>query len=171
MDGFLEPIKSRNLSIEGDEVLLLGAGGAARAIVAGLAKEKVGKITLANRTKDKAIELKEFAQKIGIQTNVIALEDIGRSTIDFKLIVNATAIGLKNDPTPVPIETINQNTVVYDIVYMPLNTDLIKKAKEKGAAVIYGYEMLLGQAIRAFEIWHGTKAPYDVMKRAVLGGF
>ncbi len=171
MDGFLEPIKSRNLSIEGEETLLLGAGGAARAIVAGLAKEKVGKITLANRTKDKAIELKEFAQKIGIQTNVIALEDIGRSTADFKLIVNATSIGLKNEPTPVPIETINQNTIVYDIVYMPLNTDLIKKAKEKGAVVIYGYEMLLGQAVRAFEIWHGIKPPYDVMKRTILGGF
>jgi shikimate dehydrogenase len=52
-----------------------------------------------------------------------------------------------------------------------MNTDLIKKSKEKGATIIYGYEMLLGQATRAFEIWHGVKAPYEAMKRAILGGF
>ena len=52
-----------------------------------------------------------------------------------------------------------------------MNTDLIKKSKEKGATIIYGYEMLLGQAARAFEIWHGVKAPYEAMKRAILRGF
>jgi len=171
MDGFLEPIKKRSLKIEGEDVLLLGAGGAARAIVAGFAKEKVGVITIANRTKDKVVELRQFAQKIGVQTNAISLYDIGKNLSDYKFIVNATSIGLENESTPLPTETINQNTVVYDIVYMPLNTDLIKKAKEKRATVIYGYEMLLGQAVRAFEIWHGIKAPYDAMKRAVLGGF
>ena len=54
---------------------------------------------------------------------------------------------------------------------MPINTDLIKKSKKKGATVIYGYEMLLGQASRAFEIWHEREAPYEVMKRSILGGF
>jgi shikimate dehydrogenase len=73
--------------------------------------------------------------------------------------------------SPIKVETINQDTVVYDIVYMPMNTDLIQKSKKIGATVIYGYEMLLGQAARAFEIWHNTKAPYETMKRAVLGGF
>jgi len=54
---------------------------------------------------------------------------------------------------------------------MPMNTELIKKSKEKGATIIYGYEMLLGQAIRAFEIWLGREAPYNAMKKAVLGIF
>jgi shikimate dehydrogenase len=53
---------------------------------------------------------------------------------------------------------------------MPINTDFLKKAKEKGAITIYGYEMLLGQATRAFEIWHGMEAPYNAMKKALLGG-
>ena len=53
---------------------------------------------------------------------------------------------------------------------MPMNTDFLKKAKEKGATIIYGYEMLLGQATRAFEIWHGIEAPYNAMKKALLGG-
>ena len=60
---------------------------------------------------------------------------------------------------------------MYDIVYMPMNTDFIKKAKEKKATIVFGYEMLLGQAVRAFEIWHSREAPYNAMKRALLGGF
>ena len=60
---------------------------------------------------------------------------------------------------------LERNTIVYDIVYMPMNTDFIKKAKEKNAIVIFGYEMLLGQAVRAFEIWHDMEAPYNAMKK------
>ena len=54
--------------------------------------------------------------------------------------------------------------------FIPMNTDLIKKSKENGATIIYGYEMLLSQAACSFEIWHKTEAPYDVMKKALLGG-
>lgn len=170
MDGFLEPIKRRNISINGSNVLLLGAGGAARAIVTGLGKEKVSSITIANRTKEKATSLSQFAQKLGITTSSISLDEIKNSN-DYKFIINATSIGLKNEPTPIPIDIINKDSIVYDIVYVPMKTDLIKKSKEKEATVIYGYEMLLGQAVLAFEIWHETKAPYEAMKKAVLGGF
>ena len=64
-----------------------------------------------------------------------------------------------------------EKTIVYDIVYKPVKTVLINKAKEKNCKIIFGYEMLLGQAIRSFEIWLDRKAPYDVMKRSILGGF
>lgn len=171
MDGFLEPIKRKKIPIEGTNVLLLGAGGAARAIIAGFTKERASSITIANRTKEKAVSIAQFAKKIGVKANAISLEEIGNSISEYKFIVNATSIGLKNEPTTLPTETITQDSVVYDIVYMPMNTDLIKKSKEKGATIIYGYEMLLGQAARAFEIWHETKAPYEAMKRALLGGF
>jgi len=69
------------------------------------------------------------------------------------------------------LQGIDEKTIVYDIVYMPMNTNFIKKAKEEKAIIIYGYEMLLGQAVRAFEIWHGIEAPYNAMKKALLGGF
>jgi len=78
---------------------------------------------------------------------------------------------LKNEVSPISFEGANQKTIVYDIVYAPMNTDFIKKAKERKLEVIYGYEMLLGQATRAFEIWHEMKAPYNAMKKALLGGF
>jgi len=77
---------------------------------------------------------------------------------------------MRNEPSPISTENISKDSIVYDIVYQPINTELIKKSKENGAAIIYGYEMLLSQAACSFEIWHKTEAPYDVMKKALLGG-
>ncbi len=171
MDGFLEPFKKKELNIANTKVLLLGAGGAARAIVAGFAKGKASSITIANRTLENANNLSEFAKKIGLDANAIKIEDVNDLVKDYDIIVNATSIGLKNEPSPISLEGINEKTIVYDIVYMPMNTDFIKQAKEKGATIIFGYEMLLGQAARAFEIWHGMEAPYNAMKKALLGGF
>jgi shikimate dehydrogenase len=171
MDGFLEPFKKKELKIEDTKVLLIGAGGAARAIVAGFAKEKAKSITIANRTLEKAISLSEFSKSIGLNANAIKIDDVGDTAKDYDIIVNATSVGLRNEPSVISLEGINEKTVVYDIVYMPMNTDFIKKAKEKKAIIIYGYEMLLGQAVRAFEIWHGIEAPYNAMKKALLGGF
>ncbi len=171
MDGFLEPFKKKELSIVNTKVLLLGAGGAARAIVAGFAKEKAKSITIVNRTLEKAKELSEFAKKIGLDTKIISINEVSDSTKDYDIIVNATSIGLKNEPSPISLNGINEKTIVYDIVYMPMNTDFLKKAKDAGAVIIFGYEMLLGQAVRAFEIWNGIEAPYNAMKKALLGGF
>ena len=171
MDGFLDPIKKKDIPIKDSKVLLLGAGGAARAIVAAFAKENAKEIVIANRTIEKADELVEFGKKVGIDAIAIRLEDAAKYITTHKFIVNSTSIGLKNEPSPIPTDSISENSIVYDIVYMPMNTDLLKKSKEKGATIIYGYEMLLGQACRAFEIWHEREAPYEVMKRALLGGF
>lgn len=170
MDGFLDPLKKRKIVIKNAKILLLGAGGAARAIVAGFAKEKAKSITIANRTLEKANNLAQFANKIGLEANPKTIESIGNNLQEFDIIVNATSIGLKNEPSPISFESLKPNTIVYDIVYMPMNTDFLKKAKEKDAIIIYGYEMLLGQAVRAFEIWHGIEAPYNAMKKALLGG-
>ena len=171
MDGFLEPLKKRNITIQNSKVLLIGAGGAARAIVAGIAKEKAGSIDIANRTIEKANNLSEFSIKLGLSASVKKIESIDTATENYDIIINATSIGLKDEPSPISFEGINEKTIVYDIVYAPMNTDFIKKAKAKNAIIIYGYEMLLGQAIRAFEIWHEMKAPYNAMKKSLLGGF
>ncbi|MEX0861212.1 shikimate dehydrogenase [Nitrosopumilus sp.] len=171
MDGFLEPFKKKKLNIANTKVLLLGAGGAARAIVAGFAKEKASSITIANRTLENAKNLSEFAKKIRLNANAIKIEEVKDTAKNFDIIVNATSVGLKDESSPISLEGINEKTIVYDIVYIPINTDFIKKAKEKNAIIIYGYEMLLGQAVRAFEIWHDMEAPYSAMKKALLGGF
>lgn len=169
MDGFLEPIKKRNIGISGESVLVLGSGGAARAIVAGFAKEKARKITIANRTENKAHELSKFASSLGAESDHTTLNNV--DTSKYKFIINATSVGLKNEPSPISTNSINSNHVVYDIIYMPMSTDFITQSKKNSATIIYGYEMLLGQAVLAFQIWHKTQAPYEAMKKVLLGGF
>ncbi len=171
MDGFLEPFKKRKLNVAGANVLIMGAGGAARAIVAGFAKEKAQNVTIANRTLKNAASLSEFAVTLGLSANAIRIEDVKDTAKNYDIIINATSVGLRNEASPILLKGINEKTIVYDIVYMPMNTDFIKKAKDENATIIYGYEMLLGQATRAFEIWHNMEAPYNAMKRALLGGF
>ncbi len=172
MDGFLDPLKERRPDIGGSSVLLLGAGGAARALVTAFAREGAAGITIANRTVQKAAGLAEFAQRMHLKSRAVGIDSIGDSAKDYDIIVNATAAGLRGEPSPISLKGISADTIVYDIVYSPMNTDFIRKAKEEKAVIIFGYEMLLGQAARTFEIWHdGTKPPYKAMKRALLGGF
>jgi len=170
MIGFLDPIKKKNLTIKDSQVLLLGAGGAARAIVTAMVKEKAGKITIVNRTLENANKLVEFAKKIGGNVDTVSIQEANKLIADYKFIINSTSIGMRNEPSPISTENISKDSIVYDIVYQPINTDLIKKSKENGATIIYGYEMLLSQAACSFEIWHKMEAPYDVMKKTLLGG-
>jgi len=139
MDGFLEPLKKRNISIQDKKILLIGAGGAARAIIAGMSKEKAERVDIANRTTKNAEKLSEFATRIELSTNVKKIEEI-KNLQNYDIIINSTSLGLKNELSPISFEQINQDSVIYDIVYSPMNTDFIKKAKDKKLEVIYGYD-------------------------------
>ena len=171
MDGFLEPIKRKEIEIKNSKILLLGAGGASRAIIAGFQKENAREITIVNRTKTNGDELAQFSNELGLNATSNTIEDMNLFDSSFDFIVNASSLGLKNEDNIIPGKLFDEKTIVYDIVYKPVKTDLINKAKEKNCKIIFGYEMLLGQAIRSFEIWLDRKAPYDVMKRSILGGF
>ena len=171
MDGFLEPIKRKEIPIKDSKILLLGAGGASRAIVAGFQKEGAGDIIIANRTKENGEKLAEFSKQIGLNSRSICIEEMNVLDTKFDFIVNASSLGLNGEENIIPSKLMDEQTTVYDIVYKPLKTDLINSAKEKNCKIIYGYEMLLGQAIRSFEIWLDQKAPYEAMKRSILGGF
>ena len=127
MIGFLDPIKKKNLTIKDSQVLLLGAGGAARAIVTAMIKEKASKITIVNRTQENANKLADFAKKIGGNTDAVSIQKANELVGDYKFIINSTSIGMKNEPSPISTRNISKNSVVYDIVYQPINTDLIKK--------------------------------------------
>mgnify|MGYP001477746624 CR=1 FL=1 len=171
MDGFLEPIKRKEIPIKNSKILLLGAGGASRAIVAGFQKEGANDIVIANRTQEKGQKLAEFSNEIGLSSSSVCIEEMEVLDSKFDFIVNSSSLGLKGEKNVIPSTLMDEQTTVYDIVYKPLKTDLINTAKEKGCKIIYGYEMLLGQAIRSFEIWLDKKAPFDAMKRSILGGF
>tara|TARA_B100000029_G_scaffold512164_1_gene608093 strand:- start:285 stop:1109 length:825 start_codon:yes stop_codon:yes gene_type:complete len=171
MDGFLEPIKRKEIGIKNSKILVLGAGGASRAIIAGFQKEGAKNVIIANRTKENAMILEKFSNSIGLSANSVDIEEMKQLDSKFDFVVNASSLGLKNEENVIPEKFMDEQTTVYDIVYKPIKTNLINKAKEKKSKIIFGYEMLLGQAIRSFEIWLDKKAPYEAMKRSILGGF
>ena len=171
VDGFLEPIEQKKIECKGVDVLLIGAGGAARAIVAAFGKKRVHRITIANRTQDKAQELIGFAQDLGMESDYCNLETAAEVVPKYKFVVNATSLGLKGVGCPISTKNITKDSIVYDIVYFPVETPLIHESKNQGATIIYGWEMLLAQAMKSFEIWCKRPAPYEAMKLTLLGRF
>ena len=95
MDGFLEPLKKREISIQDKKILLIGAGGAARAIVAGITKEKAKSLDIANRTIENANNLSGFATKIGLNVNTKEIEEVNQNIENYDIIINSTSLGLK----------------------------------------------------------------------------
>ncbi|MEO9294708.1 MAG: shikimate dehydrogenase [Nitrososphaera sp.] len=173
ISGFIEPLRRRKIDFNGMRVLLLGAGGSARAIVAALAEEKgIASLVVANRDQKRAGDLAALATGLGLKCRTVAL-DAAAATVspDADLIINSTSIGLNNEPSPIDSKYIKKGSIVYDIVYRPVVTSLIENAKFAGAHVVYGYEMLLEQGAKAFEIWTGLAAPRDAMKKNLLGIF
>ena len=156
--GVVRPLEQR-LSLEGAKVLVVGAGGAARAAVFGL-KERGAEVWILNRTSAKAQKLARQAR-----ARTIKRADLRKLAVD--VIINATPVGMGNTrDCPLRDEEI-QARVVFDMVYDPVETHLLQVARAKGIAVIPGVEMFVHQAARQFEIWTGKPAPADDMLRAV----
>ena len=172
IDGFIEPLHRRQIDFDGMQVLILGAGGAARAVVAALAQEgSIAKVVIANRNMQGAEELVKIGSGLGLKCEALQLLRAQEVSQDCDMIVNATIIGLNNEPSPIDHEHIKKGSIVYDIVYRPVVTDLIENAKYAQATVVYGYEMLIEQGAKAFEIWTGLPAPREAMKKNLLGIF
>jgi shikimate dehydrogenase len=170
--GFIEPLHKRNVSFNGMTILLIGAGGASRAAIAALSEENgITKILIANRSRNKAEELARIAASLGLECSVIDLYNIQEAAAKSHLIVNGTPLGTNNEDSMIDHEHIRKDSIVYDIVYKPINTNLLENAKYAGAQTVHGYEMLLEQGAKAFEIWTGLSAPTDAMKRALFGSF
>jgi shikimate dehydrogenase len=170
--GFIEPLHRRQVDFRGMQALLLGAGGAARAVVAALAQENgITKVVIANRDMRRANELANIGNSFGLKCEVLPLDRAHDVSPVCDLIVNATPLGMNNEPSVIDYQHINKGSIVYDIVYRPVVTDLIENAKHAQASIVYGYEMLIEQGARAFEIWTGLPSPRDAMKKNLLGIF
>ncbi len=160
--GAVVPLE-RITSLKNKKVALLGAGGAARAIAFGL-KKKGANVTIFNRTIDKAEELaKEFGCKAASFNDVSAIKNM-------EIIINATAVGLHPhvDETPLDKELITSKHIVFDIIYAPLETRLLRDAKEQGATIIHGLEMLLEQGVAQFKLYTNIDAPEEAMRNVLL---
>jgi len=180
--GFIQPIKSRGINLRGKSVLLLGAGGAARAVVAALCDEGIARLIIANRSINSNVKsLINTAMDKGIECKAIILNESNRYSYDCDLIVNATPLGMtdafnrdkgsnssNSNSIPLTSKDISSKSIVYDLVYNPIDTQLISIAKDAGAQVIYGYEMLVEQGAKALEIWLNIDAPRNIMIDAIV---
>ncbi len=170
--GFIEPLRRRQVDFAGMQVLLLGAGGAARAVVAALSEESgIAKVVIANRDIERAKGLAKMGSDLGLKCEAIPLDKAQDVSPESDLIVNSTTLGLNNESSIIDHEHIKKGSIVYDLVYRPVVTDLIENAKYAQASVVYGYEMLVEQGAKGFEIWTGIPAPRDAMKKNLLGIF
>jgi 3-dehydroquinate dehydratase/shikimate dehydrogenase len=158
--GIVGPLEKR-MSLRGAKVLVLGAGGAARAAVFGV-RDRGAEVFILNRTA-------ETAQKLARQSGSKTIKKEALAKTSFDVIINATPVGMTGNKAPQILEAKDLNTrLVFDLVYNPLETPLLHMARQKGIAIITGVEMFVQQGARQFEIFTGKPAPEEEMFRVVL---
>lgn len=165
--GFMGDLAAHGVDVSGKRVVVLGAGGAARAAVYGLSQAGA-EVIVVNRTPERAERLLQDVQSSG---RALSLEEV--SGLSFDVLVNATSVGMspKADESPWPDELpFPQGIAVYDMVYRPAQTRLMMRADDAGCRVIGGVGMLVRQGAAAFRLWTGAEPPIDVMMKAVLDG-
>ena len=172
VDGFDEMIYNQAVTFKDKNVVLLGAGGAARAVLYYLRDQEVKEVNIVNRTINKAEEVKwTFSNELEnieiTERNSSNYEDIIKQA---DIIINATPLGTKGryeDISPVAGELIQPDHTLIDLVYNPKITKFLKTGKEKNARIISGIEMLVYQAVKSFEIWTDSMVEYHVIKELI----
>jgi shikimate dehydrogenase len=176
VDGFLAGLQSGGFNPSGKRAVITGAGGAARAVAAGLLKSGIQSITIINRNELGARRLVENLDRqgrSGVQIHYCVLNPDNLLEISFSadLLVNATSVGMwpeEGESIWPEKEAIPGNLTVFDLVYNPLETRLIQQARCSGANHISGLDMLVWQGALAFQKWSGMAAPVETMRQACL---
>ena len=157
-DGLLAALAADGVAVAGERVVVLGAGGAARSVIAALGRAGA-EIAVVNRSADKA----EAAAALGgARCAVGGLDDLEKASI----VVNATSVGMGGAGLVVPAELLGPSQIVVDLVYHPIDTPLLVAARARGARTVDGVGMLVHQAALAFTLWTGVAAPVDAMHAA-----
>ncbi len=165
--GALKALENAGVGVSGKTVLIIGAGGAARAIAFALVEEGAT-VVVTNRTEQRGLKLVQDVRKYG-ECVFVPMSELEK--LRFDILINATPVGMSGympGKLPVDSKLIKEGIVVFDTVYNPMETALIRLAKMRGCRVVYGIDMLVHQGARAFEIWTGLSPPFDVMKKAAL---
>ena len=179
VEGFIYPLKSLNLSKK--QSIVLGSGGAARAVIQGLINLKFSTISVVSRNKTSLDELKEnFSDQIEIQ-GLIHNDNWAPNLIETAdLIVNTTPVGMKTDSheaNELPFgeifwRSLNSKTIVYDLIYNPAPTPLLKLSAKKGCITINGLQMLVAQGMESLSFWtNGLKVPFNIMNDSLKNIF
>ena len=171
-EGFLSMLTEHGIEPQGKDIVVLGAGGSARAICFALASRGAA-LTILNRTAARARACaKDIASTFSTQVNALEMnrKNIAYALQGANMLVNATSVGMLADSgaTPVDSDLLGPHLTVVDIVYNPAQSRLLKEARKAGATTINGLEMLTWQGALAFEKWTGLQPPVDVMRRAAI---
>jgi shikimate dehydrogenase len=155
----------------GKDIVIIGAGGAARSIFFALLCGRPASVVIANRTLKRAeslaAELRERFSSTDIKTAALGREALERHLMDADILINTTSLGMVGwGELTLPLDGLPGRAIVSDIVYRPVETGLIRDARSRGLAVHGGLSMLVRQGAISFELWTGRKAPVDVMMKA-----
>lgn len=162
LPGFIEPLAG--LDFGGDQVTVLGAGGAAAAVIAGLVSLGARRIAIINRTAEGTARLLDDLAETVAGCEIVAADwgDAQKLASDSRLIANATSLGMAGmPPLPLAVDSLRDDAIVYDIVTHPHDTPLLRAAAARGLRTHDGLEMLVGQAREAFRRFYGAEAPRD----------
>jgi shikimate dehydrogenase len=170
--GFVRSLaEETGFGISGKQVLVIGAGGAARSVLYSILSQRPASVMVVNRTVAKAAALVDALGPAfkGVELSAGGLSDMPGAAGSADLVVNTTSLGMEgNAELDFPVEALGASSVVADIVYSPLKTDLLIRAEAQGLAVHNGLSMLIGQGAIGFELWTGKSAPVEAMKEAAL---
>lgn len=172
--GFMAALKEAGITPGGWKTVVLGAGGAARAIAYQLARAKVRNLTLVNRTLGKAQQLAAFIQcQTGVRTRALGWngDAVKQAVCEADLLVNTTSIGMfprGEEMPPLDPEWFKPELVVSDVVYNPVETRLLAVARRRGLRTVDGVGMFIHQGALALEIFTGVKAPVSLMREVVM---
>ncbi|MEX2100631.1 MAG: shikimate dehydrogenase [Acidimicrobiia bacterium] len=158
-EGFVRSVRDEGVDPAGKHAVVLGAGGAARAIVLALGNAGA-EVTVAARRHEAAEAAAGLVR--GGRSVALIEADVGA----FDLVVNATPVGMQGEPPPIDPERLNPSQLVVDTIYHPMETPLLAAARARGVPCANGLGMLVHQAALAFELWTGCDAPLDVMRSA-----
>lgn len=161
-DGFLLSLKENNIEYKNQKTLILGAGGAATAIVYGLLKNR-SSVEIYNRTESKSLVLKENFGNLG---SIEIQKTINTKNVD--LIINTTSVGMNSSEIPLNPKYLSSKHTVIDIIYTPFETTLLQEAKQKKCCYLGGLDMLINQGALAFTLFTTVDPDRTVMKNAVL---
>lgn len=156
-EGFIASLRHSHpkFNLRDKTVIIIGAGGASKAIIGALLDEGVGKIGIINRTRERICDLQA---QFGSGIYEISGTNSKDALKSCRLLVNTTSQGMEGQPSlELEIQSLNPDSLVADIVYAPLETDFLGNARKRGNPVLGGLGMLLHQAVRGFELWFGVK--------------
>ncbi|MBC1211669.1 shikimate dehydrogenase [Listeria booriae] len=163
--GYLEGLQTIKPITHTDQILILGAGGASKAIFHALANRTDANITIANRTVEKAINM-----VAGTRHVAISLQEAETNLADYTIIIQTTSAGLtkENPELPISLQNLAPGTIASDIIYNPAKTAFLEEAETRGAIIQNGLPMFVNQAAIAFQLWTGLDADRELMKQIVL---